>query len=131
MLTDADADPAALLTDPPYPSLLAGVVGAEQGGAAAVLQDFVSAIGVEHVERLRELTASEVGYGVEMAGSSYDDDLEPGDEPFEGVLITTSMRDDAVVLSRAAFARLVQALVNRARPRLTSAGALVEAGEGP
>ncbi|MDQ3370747.1 MAG: hypothetical protein M3680_35465 [Myxococcota bacterium] len=117
VLTDADADPAAWLTAPPYPYLLAGVAGAEQGGVAAVLQDFVSAIGVEHVERLREVTAAEVGYGVEMAGSMYDDDLEPGDEPFEGVLITTNMRDDAVVLSRAAYARLVQAMVDRASQR--------------
>lgn len=116
-LTDDEADPSKLLGARQYSHHLAEVQGAEDGGARAVLQDFVNAFRPRYLERLRELTAQGVGYGVEIAGSTYDDDLEPGDEPFEGVLVKATFRGDEVVLSREAFQRLVDAMVALAPPQ--------------
>lgn len=115
-LSDEEADPTRLLGARQASHHLAEVQGAEDGGARAVLQDFVNAFQPRQLERLRQLTADGVGFGTEIAGSMYDDDLEPGDEPFEGVLITASFRDDEVVLSREAFRRLVDAMVALAPP---------------
>ena len=116
-LTDDEADPSKLLAARQASHHLAEVNGADEDGARAVLQDFVNAFQPGQLERLRELTARGVGFGVEIAGSMYDDDLEPGDEPFEGVLITAYFRGDEVVLSREAFRRLVDAMVALAPPQ--------------
>jgi hypothetical protein len=49
--------------------------------------------------------------GHEGGHSTYDDDLDPSDEPFEGVLIGSQFSMDTAVLSRAAYKRLVDALL--------------------
>lgn len=110
-LSDAEVDPRTLLGARQVPHHLAEVHGADGDPARAVLQDFVNAFEPRDLARLHELTAQGIGYGVEVASSMYDDDLEPGDEPFAGVLVRASFRGDEVVVSRAAFARLVDAMV--------------------
>jgi hypothetical protein len=113
VLRDDAADPAMLLTEPRREEAVAGIVGAEAGGAAAVLGDFVAGLDRRRLPRLAELTAQGAGYGHEFAASMFDDDLEEDDEPFEGVLISAQFRDDDVVMSRAAYGKLVAALVER------------------
>lgn len=110
-LSDEEADPNQLLVAPGERHHLADVVGADKSGARTVLQDFVNAFQPHELTRLKELTDADVGYGVEIASSMYDDDLEPGDEPFEGVLVRANFRGEEVVLSRNAFKRLVDAMV--------------------
>ena len=110
-MSDDEVDPAVLLIASANAYHLAEVVGADQDPARGVLQDFVNAFHGRYLTRLVELTRAGVGFGVEVAGSMYDDDLEPGDEPFEGVLVTAYFRAESVVMSRAAFARLVDAIV--------------------
>lgn len=110
-LSNEESDPRKLLTSPEMSHRLADVVGSDGGGARSVLQDFVNAFQPRELARLKELTDAGVGFGVEIASSMYDDDLEPGDEPFEGVLIRANFRNDEVVLSREAFKRLVDAMV--------------------
>lgn len=116
-LSDEDADPTRLLGARQASHHLAEVQGADDGGARAVLQDFVNAFQPRQLAQLRELTAQGVGFGVDVAGSMYDDDLEPGDEPFEGVLVTAHFRGDEVVLSREAYRRLVDAMVALGPPQ--------------
>ncbi|HET9624568.1 MAG TPA: hypothetical protein VFP84_24535 [Kofleriaceae bacterium] len=48
-----------------------------------MLQDFVNAFQQHELAQLKELTDAGIGYGVEIASSMYDDDLEPGEEPFQ------------------------------------------------
>lgn len=110
-LSNEEADPKKLLAAPTTSQHLAEVVGSDANGARSVLQDFVNAFRPRELARLKELTDAGVGFGVEIASSMYDDDLEPGDEPFEGVLIRANFRDDEVVVSRDAFRRLVDAMV--------------------
>lgn len=110
-LSNEEADPKKLLTSPEVHHNLADVVGSDAGGAHLILQDFVNAFQPHELARLKELTDAGVGFGVEIANFQYDDDLEPGDEPFEGVLIRSNFRGDEVVLSREAFKRLVDAMI--------------------
>lgn len=53
-----------------------------------------------------ECVADEVGCGFEMSGSQYDDDIEPNEEPYEGVQVTEYMEDTSVILSRNAYHEL-------------------------
>ena len=110
-LSNEESDPKKLLTSSEVSHHLAEVVGSDAGGARSVLQDFVNAFQPRELLRLKALTDAGIGFGVEIASSMYDDDLEPGDEPFEGVLIRAHFRSDEVVLSRGAFKRLVDAMV--------------------
>jgi hypothetical protein len=117
LLQDDAVDPAQLLAEPQREDAVAGVVGAEAGGAAAVLGDFVAGLDQRRLMRLAELTAQGAGYGHEFAGSMFDDDLDEDDEPFEGVLISAQFRDDDVVMSRDAYNKLVGALLARLEAR--------------
>jgi hypothetical protein len=110
-LSNEEADPKTLLAAPEVSHHLAEVVESDTGGARSVLQDFVNAFQPRELARLKELTDAGIGFGVEIASSRYDDDLERGDEPFAGVLIRANFRNDEVVLSREAFKRLVDEMV--------------------
>lgn len=110
VLSDDDVDPARVLKPRSAPYLIADVVGGETG-AMAVVQNFVHQFRRNALARLRELADQGIGLGGEVAGSMFDDDLEPGDELFEGVLLTSQIYDDQVVLSRAAYKRLVDAML--------------------
>lgn len=110
-LTDEAADPRTLLGARQEPHHLAEVQGAASDPARAVLQDFVNAFSPRRLAELKACTDREVGFGIELVSTMYDDDLDPGDEPFTGVLISAHYRDDEVVLSRAAYARLVDAML--------------------
>jgi hypothetical protein len=110
-LSDEEADPARLLLPRAAPFRLAEVAGAESGGAPAVVQNFVHGMRPQYLPLLRRQTEREAGFGHDVAASMYDDDLDPDDEPFEGVLITSQVIDDEVVLSREAYERLVDALL--------------------
>jgi hypothetical protein len=117
ILQDDAVDPAQLLTEPQREEAVAGVVGAERGGAAAVLGDFVAGLDHRRLLRLAELTDQGAGFGHEFASALYDDDLDEDDVPFEGVLISAQFRDDQVVMSRDAYTKLVGALVARVDAR--------------
>lgn len=110
VLSDDEVDPARILKPRSAPYLIADVVGGESG-AMAVVQNFVHQFRRKNLARLRELTDQGIGYGGEVASAMFDDDLEPGDEPFEGVLLTSQIYEDQVVLSRTAYKRLIDAMV--------------------
>lgn len=110
LLTDDEVDPARILKPRSAPHVIADVVGGERG-AMAVVQIFVHQFRRRDLERLREATRKGIGIGGEVAGSTFDDDLEPGDERFDGVLLVSQLHDDEVVLSRAAYERLVDAML--------------------
>ena len=114
LLTDHEADPALLLRPATALDRCADVIGHEAGGPAAVLHDFVTAFRPAQLPRLQELTARNVGFGVETASSMFDDDLDSENEPFEGVLIVAPFRGDEVVVSRAAYKRFVAAMLEQA-----------------
>jgi hypothetical protein len=110
VLTDDDVDPARILRPRSSPHWIADVAFAE-AGPMAVVQNFVHQFRRRNLPRLRELTEQGIGFGGEVANSMFDDDLEPGDARFEGVLLTSQIYDDEVVLSRAAYKRLVDAML--------------------
>jgi len=116
-LSNEAAAPEHLLRPARYDHTLADVAAADKGGAAAVLRDFVEGIQPGQLENLLAATARGAGYGHEFAASTYDDDLDEDDEPFEGVLITARFRPDDVVLSRRGYEQLVAALADRAQSR--------------
>jgi hypothetical protein len=109
-LSDEEADPARLLRARTASYRIAEVAGGE-GGAAAVLQNFVHGLRAHHLPVLRAQTERGAGFGTEIASSMYDDDLEPDDEPFEGVLVSSNILQDEVVLSRTSYKRFVDALL--------------------
>jgi hypothetical protein len=92
-LEDKDLDPARLLAAPRYDHTIADVVGADEGGAAAVLRDFIEGVPLGELSHLQSQAARGAGSGHEFASSMYDDDLDEGDEPFEGVLNVLSVRN--------------------------------------
>jgi len=114
-LGDEEVDPKRILKPRTANHRIAEVEGGESG-AMAVVQNFVHGFRPHHLPRLREQTDRGAGYGHEAASSMFDDDLEPGDEPFEGVLITSNIRSDEVVMSRAAYKRLIDALLDLPPP---------------
>jgi hypothetical protein len=109
-LSDEEADPARLLRPRTTSYRIAEIEGGESG-PAAVLQNFVHGLRSHHLPLLRAQTQQGAGFGTEIASSTYDDDLEPNEEPFEGVLLTSNIRKDEVVLSRTAYKRLIDALL--------------------
>lgn len=50
--------------------------------------------------------ADGIGCGFEMSDAQYDDDLEPDEEPFEGVRVTNHMDNESIVLSRSGYEQL-------------------------
>lgn len=110
VLRDDEVDPAHILKPRFAPYVIADVVGGESG-PMAVVQLFVHQFRRRHLEMLREATEKGIGVGGEVAASMFDDDLEPGDERFDGVLLVSQLHDDEVVLSRAAYERLVHAML--------------------
>lgn len=61
--------------------------------------------------RLGALTDRWIGYGSDRGYSIFDDDLEPNEEPFTGVRLVSNRLPDEVILSRAAYRRLVDAIL--------------------
>jgi len=116
-LDDQDLAPERVLVSPRYDHTLADVANLVPP-AADVLRDFVEGIQPHHLAQLAELAASGAGFGHEIASSTYDDDVDSDVVPFEGVLITAEFRPDEVVMSRHAYARLVDALATRS-PKAT------------
>jgi len=97
------------------------------GAGRAVLVDFIDGFLADErcLQRLRECTLRDLGFGTEHGGSLFDDDIDGNMEPFEGVLVhvtdfaSSSGRDEEVVLSRVAFKRLVNAMVSLYSPHRT------------
>lgn len=110
VLDDEQASPDRLLLPSSQEGRVAEVVGASEGGAAAVIGDFIAGIQPRYLGDLRELTANGIGFGHDFASAGFSEDLEPDEEPFDGVRIVAQFRDDDVVMSKAAYVRLVNAL---------------------
>lgn len=110
VLSDDEVDPSRILRPRSAPHVIADVAGGESG-AMAVVQVFVHQFRRRDLERLRDATKKGIGIGGEVAGSTFDDDREPGDEPFQGVLLVSQIHEDEVVLSRDAYRRLVDAML--------------------
>ncbi len=96
------------LAPSPYPSRVCEVAATGEG--ADILQDWLGMLNWSHLPLFADCAAREVGFGHEVAASTYDDDLEPDDEPFAGALITGTFRDGALMLSRAEIDALYLAL---------------------
>lgn len=117
VLRDDDVDPRRLLRPRSDPHVLADVAGAADGGAAAVLQAFVGVFRARDLEWLRDTTARGVGCGTEFGHSTFDDDLDPEEERFQGVRLRSSLLRDEIVMSKSAYGRLVEALLALPPPR--------------
>lgn len=68
--------------------------------AMPLFQDFFCLFTWRLLPWLGRCAAAQVGIGHELASTTYDDDLDPDEEPFEGVLLIAHFRDQAIVLSR-------------------------------
>lgn len=97
------------------PSRLVEVVDPQ---AHVVYGDWLGVLDWQQLELLASCTASEVGFGHELAFSIYDDDGDAAAEPFEGVRITATYRDgEHVVVSRRDYDRIVGDVCDIARAR--------------
>lgn len=98
----------------PYPSRVCAVTTSGEGGK--ILEDWLGMLTWSHLPVLADCAARQVGFGHEVAYSSYDDDRDPDEEPFAGVRITGTFRDASVVLTRAEMDALLADLFDFVEP---------------
>ncbi|XGV98001.1 MAG: hypothetical protein ACAF41_03505 [Leptolyngbya sp. BL-A-14] len=78
-----------------------------------LLQSFIQNINWNNLRFFSMCAAEGVGCGFEVISSHYDDDLEPDEEPYTGVQITSWIGDEpTIVLSREAYESFCLRILN-------------------